>query len=80
VNDIDVKFCVRECDSVKYDALKVLEWEPTGRRIRGRPRKRLMKDIEEGIQLMRIGRWRKLSKEWTDWRRIAEKAKTHSGL
>jgi hypothetical protein len=32
----------------------VLEWKPTGRRIRGRPRKRWIEDIEEDIQLMGI--------------------------
>jgi hypothetical protein len=59
---------------------RVLEWKPTGRRISGRPRKRWIDDIEEDIQLMGIRGWRKLSKERTEWRRITEKAKTHSGL
>ena len=58
----------------------VLEWKPTGRRIRGRPRKRWIEDIEEDIQSMGIRGWRKLSKEKTEWKRITEKAKTHSGL
>ena len=58
----------------------VLEWKPTGRRIRGRPRKRWVEDIEEDIQGLGIRGWRKLSKERTEWRRITEKAKTHSGL
>src|SRR5215475_13345876 len=30
-------------------AKRVLEWKPIGRRIRGRPRKRLIEDIEEDI-------------------------------
>jgi hypothetical protein len=59
---------------------RVLEWKPTGRRIRGRPRKRRIEDIEEDIQLIGIREWRKLSKERTEWRKITEKAKTHSGL
>jgi hypothetical protein len=42
---------------------RVLEWKPTGRRIRGRPRKRWIEDIEEDIQLMGIRGWRKLCKE-----------------
>jgi len=29
---------------------KILEWKPTSRRIRGRPRKRWVEDIEEDIQ------------------------------
>jgi hypothetical protein len=59
---------------------RVLELKPTGRGIRGRPRIRWIEDIEEDILLMGIRGWRKLSKEWREWRRITEKAKTHSGL
>ena len=59
---------------------RVLEWKPTGRRIRGRPRKRWVEDTEEDIQTLGIRGWRKLSKERTEWRGITEKAKTHSGL
>ena len=58
----------------------VLEWKPTGRRIRGRPSKRWIEEIEEDIQSMGIRGWRKLSKEGREWKRITEKAKTHSGL
>jgi hypothetical protein len=61
-------------------AKRVLEWKPTGWRIRRRPRKRWVEDIEEDIQTLGIRGWRKLSKERTEWRRITEKAKTHSGL
>ena len=60
--------------------LNILEWKPTGRRIRGRPGKRWVEDIEEDIQVLGIRGWRKLSKERTEWRRITEKAKTHNGL
>jgi hypothetical protein len=59
---------------------RVLERKPTGRRIRGRQRKRWVEDIEEDIEALGIRGWRKLSKERTEWRRITEKAKTHSGL
>ena len=41
---------------------RVLQWKPTGRRIRGRPRKRWIEDIKD-IQSMEIRGWRKLSKE-----------------
>jgi hypothetical protein len=58
----------------------ILEWKPMGRRIRGRPKKRWIEDVEEDIQTMGIRGWRKLSKERTEWKKIAEKAKTHSGL
>jgi len=59
---------------------RILEWKPTGRRIRGRTRKRWVEDTEEDIQALGIRGWRKMSKERTEWRRITEKAKTHSGL
>jgi hypothetical protein len=59
---------------------KILERKPMGRRIRGRPRKRWIEDIEEDIQILGIRGWRKLSKERTEWKKITEKAKTHSGL
>jgi len=58
----------------------ILEWKPISTRIRGRPRKRWIVDIEEDMQIMGIGRWRKQCKERAEWKRIAEKAKTHSGL
>jgi hypothetical protein len=58
----------------------VLEWKPTDRRIRGRPRKRWIEDIEDDIQSMGIRGWRKLSKERMEWRRKSEMAKTDSGL
>jgi hypothetical protein len=59
---------------------RVLEWKPMGRRIRGRPRKRWIEDVEEDIQKMGIRGWRKLCKERMEWKRITEKAETHSGL
>ena len=59
---------------------RILEWKPVGTRVRGRPRKRWIVDIEEDMQIMGIRRWRKQSKERTEWKRITEKAKTRSGL
>ena len=59
---------------------RVLEWKPTGRRNRGRLKKRWIEDIEEYIQIMGIRGWRKLGKERAEWKKITEKAKTHSGL
>jgi hypothetical protein len=61
-------------------ARRILEWKPIGRRIRGRPRKRWIEDVEEDFQAMGKRGWRKLSKERTEWKKITEKAKTHSGL
>ena len=39
---------------LKRISKRVLEWKTTGRRIRGRPRKRWIEDSEEDIQLMGI--------------------------
>jgi len=58
----------------------VLEWKPRGGRNRGRPRKRWTEDIKEDIQIIGIKGWSKLCKERAEWKRITEKAKTHSGL
>jgi hypothetical protein len=59
---------------------RVLEWKPIGMRIRGRPRKRRIEGIEEDLQILGIRRWREQCKERAEWKRITEKAKTHSGL
>jgi hypothetical protein len=42
--------------------------------------KRWIKDVEEDFQAMGIRGWKILSKERTEWKKITEKAKTHSGL
>jgi hypothetical protein len=59
---------------------RISEWKPTGTRIRRRPRKRWTVDIEEDMQITGIRRWRRQCKERAEWKRITEKAKTHSGL
>jgi hypothetical protein len=38
---------------------RVLEWQPIGRRIRGRPRERWIEEGEEDIPRMGIRAWRK---------------------
>jgi hypothetical protein len=59
---------------------RILEWKPIGTRIRGRPRKRWIVDIEEDTQITGIRQRRNQCKERAEWKRITEKAKTHSGL
>jgi hypothetical protein len=53
---------------------RILQWKPIGARTRGRPRKIWIVGIEEDLQIMGVRRWRK------QWKKITEKAKTHSGL
>jgi hypothetical protein len=59
---------------------RMLERKPIGMRIRGRPTKRWILDIEVDIQIMGIKRWRNQCKGRAEWKRITEKAKTHIGL
>jgi hypothetical protein len=59
---------------------RVLEWKPIGIRIRGRPRKSWIEGIEEDLHILGIRRWREQCKERAEWKRVTEKAKTHSGL
>jgi hypothetical protein len=49
-------------------------------RTRGRPRKRWIAGIEEGLQIMGIRRWRKQCGGRAEWKKITKKAKPHSGL
>jgi hypothetical protein len=51
---------------------RVLEWKPIGTRIRGRPRKRWVVDIEEDMQIMGIGRLRRQCKLRAEWKTITE--------
>jgi hypothetical protein len=59
---------------------RILELKPIGTRIRGRPRKRWIADIEEDMQIMGIRRWRNQCKRIAKWKRTTDEAKTHSGL
>jgi len=59
---------------------RILQWKPIGTRTRRRPRKRWIACIEEDLQIMGVRRWRKQCEERAQWKKITEKAKTHSGL
>jgi thermostable 8-oxoguanine DNA glycosylase len=54
---------------------RMLEWKPVSRRIRGRPRKRWIEDVEEDFQAMGIRAWRKLSKEIRNGRKSLRRLK-----
>jgi hypothetical protein len=43
---------------------RILEWKPVGRRIRGRPRKRWIEDIEEDQGKDGLKMLRKISRRW----------------
>jgi hypothetical protein len=59
---------------------RILECKPIGTRIGGRSGKGWIVDIEEDMQIMGVGRWRKQCEERAEWKRITERAKTHGGL
>ena len=59
---------------------RILQWKHIGTRTRGRPRNRWIASIEEDLQIMGVRWWRKQCEEWAEWKKITEKAKTHSGL
>jgi hypothetical protein len=59
---------------------RILQWKAIGTRTRGRQRKRWIAGIEEDLQIMGVGRWEKQCKERTEWKKITEKTKTHSGF
>jgi len=59
---------------------RILQWKPIGTRTRGRPKKRWTAGIEEDLQIMGVRRWIKQCEERAEWKKITEKAKTHSGL
>lgn len=51
-----------------------------GKRISGRPSKRRVNNIEDGLKYMNVRDWRSLSGEGTQWKKIGEQAKIHTGL
>jgi hypothetical protein len=58
---------------------RILQWKPIGT-TRGRPRKRWIAGIEEDLQIMGVRQWRKRCEERAQWKKVTEKAKTHSEL
>jgi hypothetical protein len=59
---------------------RISEWKYIRTRTRGRPRKRWIAGTEEDLQITGVRRWRKQCEERAEWKKITEKAKTHSGL
>ena len=55
-------------------------WNPEGRRLRGKPRKRWIDGVGEDMKIMKIRGWRRLVDDRGEWKNIIEKAKTHPGL
>jgi len=60
-------------------AKKILGWKPRGTRVRGRPRKRWILDINKRHASNRNESVEKQYKGRIEWKRITEKVKTHMG-
>jgi len=54
----------------------VLEWRPTGKRPRGRPRNRWLDTVEEDLKKIGVREWRTLIHNREEWRQIVMAAKT----
>jgi hypothetical protein len=59
---------------------RILQWKTIGTRTRGRQRRRWIAGIEKNLQIMGVRRWRMQCEEKAEWKKITQKAKTHSGL
>ena len=54
----------------------ILEWKPTGKRPRGRPRKRWLDGVEEDLQRMGVQDWKELAQDREKWRDLVMAVKT----
>jgi hypothetical protein len=59
---------------------KLAEWNPTGRRLKGRPKRRWMEDVLEDLLIMKTKNWKQKVVNREAWNKLVEKAKTHTGL
>jgi hypothetical protein len=58
----------------------LLNGELFGVHRRGKPGKRWLQDVKDGLRRMRIGKWKKKAQERNTWRLIVKEAKVHQGL
>jgi hypothetical protein len=59
---------------------KLTEWNPIGRRQKGRLKRRWMEDVLEDLRIMKIKNWKQKDINRVAWNKLVEKAKTHTGL
>jgi hypothetical protein len=54
----------------------ILEWKPTGKRPRGRPRKRWLDGVEEDLHRMGVQNWKELAQDRDKWSDLVMAVKT----
>ena len=59
---------------------KIFTQELEGTRRRGKPRKGWKEEVERGLQVLGVRRWRELVADRKKWKDIIRQAKAHSGL
>ena len=59
---------------------KIFTQELEGTRIRGRPRKSCKEEVERGLQVLGVRRWRVLVADRKKWKNIVRQAQAHGGL
>jgi hypothetical protein len=59
---------------------KLFECKLEGRTIVGRPRLRWLDDVESGLRVMKVKRWRKKAQNREEWASILKEPKVLKGL
>jgi len=59
---------------------KIFTQELEGTRRRGRPRKRVIDEVERDLRVLGVRRWRELVADRKKWKDIVRQAKAHCGL
>ena len=58
----------------------IINWNPTDRRLRGRPKTRWKDDVEIDLHAVKITEWKKRAEVKLIWKKIVEQAKIPTGL
>jgi hypothetical protein len=59
---------------------RIFEWNPMGKRSRGRPRNRWREEVLKDIRVQVVKNWTKVVMYRWAWHELVEKSKTHRGL
>ena len=59
--------------------IRLLDWKPIGRRIRGRSRKRWIADVLDGLRSINVRGWRRLCAERMEWKKLLSRLRPKLG-